>query len=293
MSRWLARAGSPPRTVVQFPVSGWSGNDSGAPRPRLGATSDEELALRSHDNGANPRARQPARRPLPLSVRFAVLKRDRFTCVYCGKSPPAVAIEVDHVDPVALGGTDDVGNLVTSCRDCNGGKGARPLDRATSTARPVKPPRAAETKADTFGAEAARRLLAQPPRGASVVLVGPALVYGDDELLSLIAVCGVPNGEHLNTRVDLGVLVADVLDDQLAAAADVVWHIRRAGEITLREGRALRAALIRELARAGKRVEDCASERILTDAYVRVFPGERSRKLRAEFEAEQGGAANG
>lgn len=60
---------------------------------------------------------------IPLNVRFAVLKRDRFTCVYCGAHPPQIQIEVDHFFPASRGGSDDYPNLVTSCLDCNRGKG--------------------------------------------------------------------------------------------------------------------------------------------------------------------------
>ena len=58
-----------------------------------------------------------------LATRFAILKRDRFTCVYCGAHPPEVQIEVDHFFPASRGGTDDPGNLVTACLECNRGKG--------------------------------------------------------------------------------------------------------------------------------------------------------------------------
>lgn len=61
---------------------------------------------------------------LNLWLRFAVLERDHFTCLYCGRRPPEVVLEVDHVLARANGGTDDGTNLVTACRDCNGGKSA-------------------------------------------------------------------------------------------------------------------------------------------------------------------------
>lgn len=60
-------------------------------------------------------------------VRFEVFKRDKFTCRYCGKSSPAVVLEVDHVIPRSSGGSDDEMNLVTSCFDCNRGKSDRNL----------------------------------------------------------------------------------------------------------------------------------------------------------------------
>ena len=62
------------------------------------------------------------RKPLSKAVRFEVFKRDKFTCQYCGASAPDVILEVDHINPVSKGGTDDLFNLITSCRDCNRGK---------------------------------------------------------------------------------------------------------------------------------------------------------------------------
>jgi 5-methylcytosine-specific restriction endonuclease McrA len=37
--------------------------------------------------------------------------------------PREIVLEIDHRVPKAAGGTDDESNLVTSCRDCNRGKG--------------------------------------------------------------------------------------------------------------------------------------------------------------------------
>ena len=55
-------------------------------------------------------------------TRFEVLRRDSHTCRYCGAKAPDVTLHVDHVTPVALGGTDRPDNLVTSCQPCNSGK---------------------------------------------------------------------------------------------------------------------------------------------------------------------------
>ena len=52
--------------------------------------------------------------------RFFVFKRDSYTCKICHAS--GVPIEVDHVIPVAKGGTDDLDNLQTLCFSCNRGK---------------------------------------------------------------------------------------------------------------------------------------------------------------------------
>ena len=68
-----------------------------------------------------------ARKAIPKSVRFEVFKRDKFTCQYCGASAPDVILQVDHIKPVSKGGTNDILNLVTSCRECNSGKSNREL----------------------------------------------------------------------------------------------------------------------------------------------------------------------
>ncbi len=59
------------------------------------------------------------------SVRFEIFARDAFTCQYCGRRPPEVVLEVDHIHPRAKGGGDEVINLITSCWDCNRGKSAK------------------------------------------------------------------------------------------------------------------------------------------------------------------------
>lgn len=65
---------------------------------------------------------------LSKKIRFEVFKRDSFTCQYCGKAAPDVILHVDHIEPRSKGGSDDIINLVTSCRDCNLGKSNRKLD---------------------------------------------------------------------------------------------------------------------------------------------------------------------
>lgn len=62
---------------------------------------------------------------LSKSLRFEVFARDGFTCQYCGRRPPDVVLEADHLDPRANGGNDELTNLVTSCFDCNRGKAAK------------------------------------------------------------------------------------------------------------------------------------------------------------------------
>ncbi len=61
-------------------------------------------------------------------LRYEILRRDNHTCRYCGASAPDVPLRVDHVTPVALGGTDTPDNLVASCEPCNNGKSSATVD---------------------------------------------------------------------------------------------------------------------------------------------------------------------
>jgi hypothetical protein len=54
-----------------------------------------------------------------------ILERDALTCQYCGRRAPAVDLHVDHIISVNDGGSSDDDNLITSCSDCNFGKGAQ------------------------------------------------------------------------------------------------------------------------------------------------------------------------
>lgn len=55
-------------------------------------------------------------------TRFEVFKRDAFTCKYCGRKPPEVVLNADHMLARSKGGPDTMENLVTACFDCNSGK---------------------------------------------------------------------------------------------------------------------------------------------------------------------------
>ena len=58
------------------------------------------------------------------SLRYDVLKRDKFTCQLCGASSKkdGVKLEVDHIFPVSKGGKTEMKNLQTLCERCNRGK---------------------------------------------------------------------------------------------------------------------------------------------------------------------------
>ncbi|RAP74809.1 HNH endonuclease [Paenibacillus montanisoli] len=53
--------------------------------------------------------------------RKAALKRDHYTCLWCGRS----ATTVDHIVPSSKGGSDLPQNLLASCMECNTKRGNR------------------------------------------------------------------------------------------------------------------------------------------------------------------------
>ncbi|MFD5910287.1 HNH endonuclease [Streptomyces massasporeus] len=55
-------------------------------------------------------------------LRYEILRRDNHACRYCGATAPHVKLNVDHVIPQSLGGSNKPTNLVASCADCNAGK---------------------------------------------------------------------------------------------------------------------------------------------------------------------------
>jgi 5-methylcytosine-specific restriction endonuclease McrA len=68
-------------------------------------------------------------RPANRITRDGVLRRDGYTCLYCGGR----ADTVDHILPRCRGGGDNWFNLVAACQSCNGRKGDRTPQEAAMT----------------------------------------------------------------------------------------------------------------------------------------------------------------
>lgn len=60
--------------------------------------------------------RKTPRIPIPPEVRQFVFDRDAYTCKSCGSKQE---LQVDHIIPLAKGGSHDLSNLQTLCRLCN------------------------------------------------------------------------------------------------------------------------------------------------------------------------------
>jgi 5-methylcytosine-specific restriction endonuclease McrA len=57
-----------------------------------------------------------------------IIKRDKYTCQYCGKLLGKKEHTVDHIIPRSKGGKNTWENLVTSCRKCNFKKANKTLN---------------------------------------------------------------------------------------------------------------------------------------------------------------------
>lgn len=62
---------------------------------------------------------------IPKEVRQTVAKTARYRCGYCQTQAAVIGmpLEIEHIMPISLGGTDDLDNLWLSCTLCNRYKG--------------------------------------------------------------------------------------------------------------------------------------------------------------------------
>jgi 5-methylcytosine-specific restriction endonuclease McrA len=88
------------------------------------------------------RLRRMVRRPRPnvKLTKREILRRDDFTCQYCGTHNTVLTI--DHVMPRHMGGEHTWENLVTACPSCNHRKGGRTIEQTQMRLlrRPAAPP---------------------------------------------------------------------------------------------------------------------------------------------------------
>lgn len=79
---------------------------------------------REHEKQQLASARRRERSRVTPRIRMEVLERDGYRCQKCGASSSSGAeLHVDHKVPISWGGTSDMYNLQTLCRECNLGKG--------------------------------------------------------------------------------------------------------------------------------------------------------------------------
>lgn len=95
-------------------------------RPRHFTECREYSIFSDVSTGKKPKRKSThsRRNEVTQKVRWQVLARDSFTCQYCGIRPPEAVLEIDHKVSLKDGGSNELENLLTSCQECNRGKGA-------------------------------------------------------------------------------------------------------------------------------------------------------------------------
>ncbi len=67
-------------------------------------------------------------RPRLMASKREVLRRDEYTCQYCGRQ--AKQLTIDHIIPRHAGGRNEWHNMVAACPTCNRHKGGRTPEQA-------------------------------------------------------------------------------------------------------------------------------------------------------------------
>ena len=136
---WIQLVRQPRYNEMRSPLSEYSGstyeNRFGSWRKALHAfveyanSESEGIETESDDalecNHAISEVRHKTKRSVSHRLRFLVLRRDKFKCSICGKTPathPSTELVVDHIFAWTKEGETVLENLQTLCVECNSGK---------------------------------------------------------------------------------------------------------------------------------------------------------------------------
>lgn len=90
---------------------------------------------------ANFQSNQRTRlRGVPRKLRTAVMRRCRGQCEKRGPNCTGTATQIDHIIPVAEGGTDELANLEGTCAACHAPKTQQEAQRARARYSRKRPP---------------------------------------------------------------------------------------------------------------------------------------------------------
>lgn len=92
-----------------------------------GFIDDDPAGLRVHDWTDHQPTRKKRRwarlraagGEISRMIRYEIFARDGWACLHCGKQ---YDLTIDHIKPISKEGSNDVANLQTLCRSCNGRK---------------------------------------------------------------------------------------------------------------------------------------------------------------------------
>ena len=83
--------------------------------------------LQQREDARRLRGKPTPRAHLSRSQRLTIHEAHEWTCHICGLRATPEAAVVDHITPLAHGGSNDLDNLATAHAHCNGSKGSRLL----------------------------------------------------------------------------------------------------------------------------------------------------------------------
>lgn len=128
---WIRLGRQPRKAEMSKPLSRFTHNPytkrwgSWLAAMRTFASTNELVGTDTVHKTDGTRTEPRGSRTASLRMRFDVMRRDRFRCNLCGRSPastPGLELHVDHIIPWSQGGVTAVSNLQTLCSDCNLGK---------------------------------------------------------------------------------------------------------------------------------------------------------------------------
>ena len=69
------------------------------------------------------------RRKITKAERMQIYAMFEGHCAYCGCEITLQKMQIDHIEPLALGGADEISNMFPSCRSCNHYKNTMTIER--------------------------------------------------------------------------------------------------------------------------------------------------------------------
>lgn len=137
---------------------------------------------------------------------------------------------------------------------------------------------------NTYGVDdAARQMREIAGRDAHTIMVGPVLVYGDDDRLMSMIVTGPPGNID---SIDFG-HYSEELSGPLYDAVPIVLHLRQMGDRTLAEAREYREKLISVFRCHFETVRVFEDELELAQAAAATFPTPKLRGVADTIAAER------
>jgi 5-methylcytosine-specific restriction endonuclease McrA len=99
----------------------------------------QKYSARKGSGALSPRRARIARAPRREKIdRGLIIARDNSTCYLCGRRVAKKSLQIDHVYPLARGGSHTYDNLRVACAACNGRKNTLTLEEFSALYGPPR-----------------------------------------------------------------------------------------------------------------------------------------------------------